>query len=245
MARIQIEGEARGPLADRFGEVLSDEALAFVGELHSRFEPRRQERLRARAERQARLEAGEDLDFLAETREVRESDWAVRPGRRGLADRRVEITGPTDRKMVINALNSGARGFMADFEDSNSPLWANMIGGQVNLSDAIDGSIEFTSPDGKEYRLDDEVATLLVRPRGWHLPEKHLLVDGSPVSGALLRLRPLPLPQRPQADRQRQRAVLLPAEDGEPPRGAALERRVRVQRAASWGSSPARSRRRC
>ncbi len=185
MARIEIRGEARGPLADRFGEVLGEEALAFLGELHGRFEPQRQDRLEARAESRRRLAAGESLDFLGETREVREGDWQVAPVPADLAARGIEITGPTDRKMVINALNSGARGFMADFEDSNSPLWANMIGGQVNLSDAIDGSIEFTAPDGKEYRLHDDVATLLVRPRGWHLPEKHLLVDGSPVSAGL------------------------------------------------------------
>ena len=125
------------------------------------------------------------LDFLDETREVREGDWRVAPPPDDLQDRRVEITGPTQRKMVINALNSGARGFMADFEDSNSPTWANMVGGHVNLSDAIARTIEFDSPDGKEYRLDDEVATLLVRPRGWHLPERHLLADGDPIAGAL------------------------------------------------------------
>ena len=130
--------EIRAPLDERFDEVLTDDALAFVGELHERFEPPRQELLRARAERQARFDAGETLDFLDETREVREGDWQVAPPPADLEDRRVEITGPTERKMVINALNSGARGFMADFEDSNSPTWANMIGGQVNLSDAID-----------------------------------------------------------------------------------------------------------
>src|SRR4051794_9218081 len=167
-------------------QVLTDEALAFVEGLHTGFEPRRQELLRARAERTKKLLAGGTLDFLEETREIRESDWQVAPPPPDLQDRRVEITGPTERKMVINALNSGARGFMADFEDSNSPLWRNMIEGQQNLTDAIDGTIEFTSPDGKEYRLNDEVATLLVRPRGWHLPEKHLRVDGQPVAGALV-----------------------------------------------------------
>jgi malate synthase len=166
-------------------QVLTDEAVAFVTGLHHKFEARRQELLRRRAERAKELQAGGTLDFLDDTLEIREGDWTVSPPPADLQDRRVEITGPTDRKMMINALNSGARGFMADFEDSNSPTWQNMIQGHVNLSDAIEGTIEFTSPEGKEYRLNDEVATLLVRPRGWHLPEKHFLVDGEPISGAL------------------------------------------------------------
>ena len=177
--------EIRAPLQERFDEILTDDALAFVGELHERFEPARQDLLRRRAERRTRFAAGETLDFLDGTREVREGDWRVGQPPADLENRRVEITGPTERKMVINALNSGARGFMSDFEDSNSPTWANMIGGQVNLSDAIARTIEFSSPEGKEYGLNDEVATLLVRPRGWHLPEKHLLVDGDPIAGAL------------------------------------------------------------
>jgi malate synthase len=167
-------------------EVLTDEALAFVTGLHEKFEGTRQELLRRRAERMARLLDGGTLDFLDETRAIREGDWSVAPPPPDLQDRRVEITGPTSRKMVINALNSGARGFMADFEDSNSPYWRNMIEGQQNLTDAIEGTIEFTSPDGREYRLGDEVATLLVRPRGWHLPEKHLTLDGQPVAGAFV-----------------------------------------------------------
>src|SRR5947209_7449709 len=175
--------EIHGPLDGRLHEVLTAEALAFVGELHRRFNPTRLELLERRRRRYA---SGELPDFLAETREIREGDWRVAPPPPDLQDRRVEITGPTDRKMVINALNSGARGFMADFEDSNSPTWLNMVGGHVNLTDAIEGTIEFTSPDGKEYRLNDEVATLLVRPRGWHLPEKHLLVDGTRAAGALV-----------------------------------------------------------
>jgi malate synthase len=184
---VSVSIEIRAPQvgAERFEEVLTDDALAFVGELHERFDPTRQELLRAREQRRAELAGGATLDFLDETREVRESDWRVEPPPADLQDRRVEITGPTDRKMVINALNSGARGFMADFEDSNSPTWANMIGGHVNLSDAIAGTIEYTSPEGKEYALGDEVATLLVRPRGWHLPEAHLRADGEPLAGAL------------------------------------------------------------
>jgi malate synthase len=183
-----VEGvEIRGPGGERFDEVLTPEALEFVAELHRRFEPTRQELLRARREAQARRDAGELPEFLAETRDVRDDDsWRVATPPVDLQDRRVEITGPTDRKMVINALNSGARGFMADFEDSNSPTWRNMVGGQLNLIDAIEGTIDFTSDDGREYRLHGETATLLVRPRGWHLPEKHLLVDGAPAAGALV-----------------------------------------------------------
>jgi malate synthase len=166
--------------------VLTDDALNLVGALHERFEARRRELLALRAQRRTRIAAGEMLDFLPETRSVRESDWQVAPPPSDYEDRRVEITGPVDRKMVINALNSGARGFMADFEDSLSPTWANIVQGQLNLTDAIAGTIEFTGPDGREYRLGDEVATLLVRPRGWHLVEKHVRIDGEPVAGAFV-----------------------------------------------------------
>jgi malate synthase len=169
----------------RLGRILTAEALAFVADLQRRFGPRRLELLEARAERQERLSAGELPDFLPETRDVRESDWTIDPVPADLEDRRVEITGPTDRKMVINALNSGARMFMADFEDANSPTWHNVVEGQANLIDAIERTIEFESPDGKSYRLNDDVATLLVRPRGWHLVERHFLVDGEPVSAGL------------------------------------------------------------
>jgi malate synthase len=165
--------------------ILSPEALDFVGELHGRFGQRRQELLAARRERAVELARGGTLDFLPETREIREGDWRVAEPPADYLDRRVEITGPTDRKLVINALNSGARGFMADFEDANSPTWDNQVGGHLNLIDAIEGTIEYTSSEGKEYRLDEQTATLLVRPRGWHLPEKHLQIDGEPVSGAL------------------------------------------------------------
>jgi len=187
MSEIAVEGvDIRGPVDGRGREVLSDEALDFIALLVREFEPRRRELLARRAQRQRRLDAGGTLDFLDETREVREGDWRVAPVPSDLRDRRVEITGPTDRKMVINALNSGARGFMADFEDSNSPTWGNIVGGQANLIDAIDGTIEYTSPEGREYRLGDRIATLLVRPRGWHLLDRHLLVDREPVAGALL-----------------------------------------------------------
>ena len=165
-------------------EVLTQEAVAFVHDLERRFGARRRELLDARAERQERLDAGELPAFLPETRELRESEWAIEPVPPQLLDRRVEITGPTDRKMVINALNSGARMFMADFEDANSPTRRNMLEGQANLTDALDGTIELETPD-KTYRLNEEVATLLVRPRGWHLEERQLELDGAPVSASL------------------------------------------------------------
>jgi malate synthase len=163
--------------------ILTPEALDFVTEIHRRFDSRRRELLAARAERRARIAAGELPGFLPETAEIRESDWTISSVPPDLRDRRVEITGPTDRKMVINALNSGACIFMADFEDANSPTWSNMVEGQGNLIDAIERTIELRMSD-KEYRLNAEVATLLVRPRGLHLPEKHVEVEGGPLSGS-------------------------------------------------------------
>jgi malate synthase len=176
--------ELRAPVEGRDGEILSAEALAFVAELHRRFDGTRRRLLAARAERQARIDAGELPDFLPETREVREGDWRVAPVPADLQDRRVEITGPVDRKMVINALNSGARCFMADFEDANTPTWRNNLDGQANLIDAIERTIELDTGE-KTYRLGHDPAVLLVRPRGWHLPERHVLVDGDQVSGSL------------------------------------------------------------
>ena len=178
---VQLKGAVEG----RAGEVLTPEALGFLARLQREFAGRRRELLRLRDERQTRLDAGEMPQFLVTTSSVRDSDWSVAKAPRDLQDRRVEITGPTDRKMLINALNSGARVFMADFEDANSPTWSNLVEGQVNLIDAIERRIDFTSPEGKEYRLNDKVATLLVRPRGWHLDERHVEVDGKPVSGSL------------------------------------------------------------
>ncbi|WP_444962951.1 malate synthase A [Nocardiopsis sp. M1B1] len=181
--------EITGPLHERFDEILTEDALALVAELHRAFEARRQELLQARVARQEQISAGADLDFLPETKHIREDDsWRVAPPAPGITDRRVEITGPTDRKMTINALNSGAKVWLADFEDANTPLWENMIGGQLNLRDALDRTIDFTSPQGKAYALkeDGELATVVVRPRGWHLDEKHVLVDGERVSGGLL-----------------------------------------------------------
>jgi malate synthase len=165
--------------------VLDPEALAFVAELERRFGARRRELLAARRERQARLDAGERPNFLAETAEIRRAEWTVRSAPADLRDRRVEITGPVDRKMVINALNSGAKVFMADFEDSHCPDWDMTLQGQVNLSDAIRRTISYTSPEGKKYALKEKTATLICRPRGWHLEEKHVLVDGRPMSGSL------------------------------------------------------------
>ncbi len=177
--------EVRAPVEGPGEEVLTDDALEFVAGLHRRFNPVREQLLAARAERQQRIAAGELPDFLRETRHIREGDWQVAPVPPDLQDRRVEITGPVERKMMINALNSGARCFMADFEDANSPTWANCVEGQANLIDAIERTIELTTPEGKEYRLKDETAVLIVRPRGWHLPERHVLVDDQPVSGSL------------------------------------------------------------
>ncbi len=165
--------------------VLTAEALAFVALLQREFNGRREELLAQREERKRQLDAGALPDFLAATESIRTSDWTVAAIPHDLRDRRTEITGPVDRKMIINALNSGARVFMADFEDSNAPTWANCIEGQLNLRDAVRREIEFTGPNGRKYHLNDETAVLVVRPRGWHLLEKHLLVDGQPVSASL------------------------------------------------------------
>jgi len=181
-ARTEIKGSVTG----RAAEVLTPEALAFLAELHTRFNARRLELLARRQERQQRFDAGESPDFLAETKAVRDGDWTVAPIPADLQDRRVEITGPVDRKMIINALNSGAKVFMADFEDASSPTWDNMLEGQVNLKDRWAGKLGFVDPgNGKTYALKDTPATLIVRPRGWHLPEAHLLVDGQEMSGSL------------------------------------------------------------
>jgi malate synthase len=176
--------ELRAPVEGRDEEILSADALAFIAELHRRFDGTRRELLGARVARQTRIDAGELPDFLPETRGIRESDWSVAPVPADLQDRRVEITGPVDRKMVINALNSGARCFMADFEDANAPTWRNNLDGQANLIDAIERTIELDTGE-KTYRLGDDPAVLIVRPRGWHLPERHVLVDGDEISGSL------------------------------------------------------------
>jgi malate synthase len=177
--------ELHGETARAFDSVLTPDALEFVGALENEFGGRRRELLEARTRRRAELAAGGTLDFLAGTQDVRESDWQVAPAPADLAQRWVEITGPTERKMVINALNSGADGFMADFEDASAPTWRNMIEGHINLRDAIEGTITYDGSDGRHYELGSDPATLLVRPRGWHLPEGHLLAGGEPVSGSL------------------------------------------------------------
>jgi malate synthase len=181
---VQITGRV-GP---RYEEILTDEALRLIAALHRELGPRRAALLDARHERQRALALGGTLDFLAETKNIRDDrSWRVAPPAPGLVDRRVEITGPTDRKMTINALNSGAKVWLADFEDANTPLWDNMIGGQLNLRDALDREIDFTSDEGKRYALrpDEELATIVVRPRGWHLDEKHITIDGRRASGSL------------------------------------------------------------
>ncbi|MGH7751916.1 MAG: malate synthase A, partial [Gemmatimonadales bacterium] len=177
--------EIRAPAVAGVPEVLTPDACRFLADLHRRFDPVRRRLLERRVERQRELDRGALPDFLPETRDIRDRDWTVAAIPQDLMDRRVEITGPVDRKMVINALNCGAKVFMADFEDANSPTWENNILGQVNLRDAVERTISLTTPEGKVYRLNPTIATLLVRPRGWHLVEKHFLVDGQPISGSL------------------------------------------------------------
>ncbi|GIK36154.1 MAG: malate synthase [Gammaproteobacteria bacterium] len=186
-AAPQPQPEITTPIkVDGASDVLGERALALVGHLHQRFDGRRLELLAQRRRRQAAIDAGELPGFLPETATIRAGDWRVAPVPADLQDRRVEITGPVDRKMMINALNSRARAFMADFEDSCAPTWENIVRGQVNLRDAVDRSISFQDPaTGRSYHLNEHTATLIVRPRGWHLPEKHLRVDGQPVSAAL------------------------------------------------------------
>jgi malate synthase len=179
-ADIDVRGETRS----EWEAILTPEALEFVAMLQREFNPRREQLLANREERKRRIDAGELPDFLPETKSIRDGEWTVAPIPRDLTDRRVEITGPVDRKMIINALNSGANVFMADFEDSHTPTWANTIEGQLNLVDAVRRTITFDA-GAKQYKLNDQTATLLVRPRGWHLVEKHLYVDGQPVSASL------------------------------------------------------------
>ena len=186
-AQMTAKGvEIKAPIRPGYEKILSAEAVAFIAELERKFGPERRRLLKLRAEIQARLDAGWRPDFPAETKAIREADWIVAPLPKDLLDRRVEITGPVDRKMVINALNCGANVYMADFEDANTPSWDNLIEGQINLIDAVRRSITFDDPESKKhYTLNAKTATLLVRPRGWHLPEAHVLIDGEAMSGAL------------------------------------------------------------
>ncbi len=178
--------EVTGPIRERFDEVLTDDALQFLAALHRGFYQRRRELLDRRQRRYQDLADGGTLDFLPETQHIRDdASWRVADPAPGLVDRRAEITGPTDAKMTINALNSGAKVWLADHEDANTPLWENMVQGQLNLRDAIERRLDFTSPEGKRYALGSELATIVMRPRGWHLPEKHVLVDGERMSGSL------------------------------------------------------------
>jgi malate synthase len=182
---VSLSVEIKSALSTEYQAILTPEALQFLAELHRKFNGRRMDLLKAREIRQVKVNAGELPNFLEETAGVRNSAWEVAPTPADLNDRRVEITGPVDRKMIINALNSGAKVFMADFEDSNSPTFSNNLDGQVNLRDAVRKTISFSNPDGKQYKLNDTIATLVVRPRGWHLVEKHVLIDGEITSGSL------------------------------------------------------------
>jgi malate synthase len=185
MTAPHTEVEIRAEVSPEFAEIVTAPALDFVAALHRSFNPTRLELLERRAERQARLNAGERPSFLPETESVRQAAWQIAPVPEDLRDRRVEITGPVERKMIINALNSGASMFMADLEDSNTPTWENTIQGQINLRDAVNRTISFVNEQGKQYQLNEQTATLLVRPRGWHMVEKHVLVDGEPISASL------------------------------------------------------------
>ncbi|MGH8158947.1 MAG: malate synthase A [Rhodanobacter sp.] len=181
LGTIEIHADDAG-----YENILTPDALGFLARLHRRYEAPRQRLLQARRKRQAEYDAGALPNFRADTAVIRESDWTVAPIPAALQDRRVEITGPVERKMIINALNSGAKVFMADFEDSSAPTFANQMDGQINLRDAVNGTIEFRSPEGKSYRVNDNPAVLVVRPRGWHLIDKHVSVDGEPMAGALV-----------------------------------------------------------
>ena len=215
-----------------------DDALAFLADLHRRFDARRLELLARRMERQKLFDAGQLPHFLTETKSVRDGDWKVAPIPADLLDRRVEITGPVDRKMIVNALNSGAKVFMADFEDATSPMWANMIEGQANLKDRWAGTIDFTDPaTGKAYALKSNPAVLMVRPRGWHLPERHVTVDGREMSGSLFDFGLYVFHCAKAQMAQGATARFLSAEDGEPSRGAAVERGLLPRRSRARRSA--------
>ena len=202
--------------------------------------------MQLRQERQAEIDSGIMPDFLPETAAIRaDPSWRVAPVPADLQDRRVEITGPTDRKMVINALNCGAKVFMADCEDANSPTWDNMVQGQINLRDAVNGSITFTNPDGRFYQLNEQTATLMVRPRGWHLDERNFLVDGAPIPGGLFDFGLYFFHNARAALERGTGPYFYLAQAGDPPGSAAVERCLRFRAGQRWASRKARSRRRC
>jgi malate synthase len=200
--------------------ILTPEALAFVAELARKFEPVRVSLLQSRVQRQAELDAGKLPDFLAATAAVRNGDWTIDPVPAELQDRRVELTGPAERKMLINGLNAGAQVYMADMEDSMTPTWPNVMDAQINLRDAVNRTISHVSQSGKHYRLNKEVAVMFMRPRGWHMVEKHLTVDGKPVSASLFDFGLYYFHNA----KTLLRAVFLPAQDGKPSRGQVVER---------------------
>ncbi len=216
-----------GELKPGYETVLTPAAVAFIAELERKFGPERRRLLARRADIQRRLDAGWKPDFLPETKTIRDGDWRVAPIPRDIQDRRVEITGPTDRKMVINALNCGADVYMADFEDATTPSWDNLIEGQANLSDAVRRQITFDDPEtGRHYALNGKTAVLFVRPRGWHLPEKHSSCRRRADVRRLVRFRAVLLPQCKGTAGARHRPLFLPAENREPSRGKIVERRV-------------------
>ena len=214
--------EVRAPVPEQYANLLSPPALEFIEALVREFRPQARELLERRAVRQREFDAGRFPDFPPETASLRQAEWRVAPIPADLQDRRVEITGPTDRKMIINALNSGASVYMADFEDANSPTWHNLVDGQQNLCDTVNGTIRFVAPEGKEYRLKERTATLMVRPRGLHLPEKHVWIDDGPVPGFLFDFG-LFFFHNGATSGQRLGALFLSAQAGEPPGGAAVE----------------------
>ena len=206
-----------------YAHILTEEALRFVGALENAFGERRQQLLDDRMKRQARYDAGELPDFLPETRDIRSGDWAILNTPEDLRDRRVEITGPVDRKMMINAFNSGANVFMADFEDASSPTWTNMLDGQVNMYDYARGTLEFTDPKtGKHYSMGEKTAVLKVRPRGWHMEEAHATLNGKPVSAGLFDFGLYVFHNAKALMERGTAAYFLSAQDGKPPGGQAV-----------------------
>ncbi len=227
-------------------DVLTTDALELLMELHHRFDQRRLALLDDRLDRQQRFDSGELPDFRLDTRDIRDGEWSVSPAPRDLQDRRVEITGPTNAKMVINALNSGAKVFMADFEDATSPMWDELVQGQVNLRNYWQGRLHFTDPNsGKSYEVGDDPAVLMVRPRGLHLPEGHVTIDGQPVAGAFFDFALYVWHNARARPGEGQRAVLLHPQAREHGGSEAVERRLRARREPSCGSSAGRSSARC